>query len=69
VGELDVFKSEINLTEYAAAQGYRIDRRARSPNSVVMRSDAGDKIVIMRGQDGHWIYFSVRDVLHHRSLP
>jgi len=61
VGELDVFKREINLTEYAAGQGYRIDRKASSRNSVVMRSEAGDKIVIARGQDGHWIYFSVRD--------
>jgi hypothetical protein len=61
VGELDVFKREINLSEYAATQGYRIDRKVSSRNSVVMRSEAGDKIVIARGQDGHWIYFSVRD--------
>jgi hypothetical protein len=61
VGELDVFKREINLSEYAATQGYRIDRKASSRNSVVMRSDAGDKIVIACGDDGHWIYFSVRD--------
>jgi hypothetical protein len=61
VGELDIFKREINLSEYAAAQGYRIDRKTSSRNSVVMRSTPGDKIVIARGQDGHWIYFSVRD--------
>jgi hypothetical protein len=61
VDELEDFKTDINLTEYAAAQGYRIDRRASSRNSVVMRSEGGDKIVIARGQDRHWIYFSVRD--------
>jgi hypothetical protein len=61
VSELEAFKSEINLTEYAAAQGYRLDRKASSRNSAVMRNDAGDKIVIARGHDGHWIYFSVRD--------
>jgi hypothetical protein len=61
VDELEDFKSDINLTEYAAAQGYRMDRRASSRNSVVMRSEGGDKIVIARGHDRHWIYFSVRD--------
>lgn len=61
MSELEAFKSEINLTEYAAAQGYRLDRKASSRNSAVMRNDAGDKIVIARGHDGHWIYFSVRD--------
>jgi hypothetical protein len=55
VGELALFKTTINLSEYAAAQGYRIDRRASSRNSVVMKTEAGDKIVIARAQDGHWI--------------
>ena len=59
--ELEDFKSEINLTEYAAGQGYVLDRKASSRNSKVMRRDDGDKVVIARGQDRHWIYFSVRD--------
>lgn len=59
--ELEDFKTEINLTEYAAGQGYVLDRKASSRNSAVMRRDDGDKIVIARGQDRHWIYFSVRD--------
>jgi len=59
--ELDAFKTDINLTEYAASQGYRLDRKASSRNSKVMRDARGDKIVIARGADGHWIYFSVRD--------
>jgi hypothetical protein len=46
MGEPDVFKSKINLTEYAAAQGYRIDRKASSHNSVVMRSETGDGEVL-----------------------
>jgi hypothetical protein len=28
--ELEAFKTDINLTEYAAAQGYEIDRRQSS---------------------------------------
>jgi hypothetical protein len=46
VGERDVFKSQINLNGYAAAQGYRIDRKASSHNSVVMRSETGDGEVL-----------------------
>lgn len=60
--ELDQFKRQINLSEYAAAQGYALDRAHSSKNSVAMRSSAGDKIIIARDEaDGHWIYFSVTD--------
>lgn len=59
--ELEAFKRSVNLTEYAASCGYELDRKASSQNSVVMVDDAGDKVVIARGRDGHWIYFSVRD--------
>jgi hypothetical protein len=58
--ELEAFK-EINLTEYAAAQGYELDRKASSRNSAVMRRGEGDKIIVARGQDGHWIYCAVHD--------
>jgi hypothetical protein len=34
--ELESFKTNINLTEYAAASGYRLDRKASSRNSAVM---------------------------------
>jgi hypothetical protein len=59
--ELEDFKSAINLTEYAAAKGYVLDKRASSRNSALMKNASGDKIVIARGADRHWIYFSVRD--------
>ena len=57
--ELDRFKTAINLTEFAAAQGYTLDRRESSRNSAVMRREK-DKIIVTR-QGEHWIYFSVRD--------
>ena len=59
--ELARFKIEINLTEYAAHEGYQLDRRASSRNSIVMRHPNHDKVIIARGDDRHWIYFSVRD--------
>jgi hypothetical protein len=66
--ELERFKTAINLTEYAASQGYQLDKRASSRNSVVMRHSAGDKVVIARGEDQHWIYFSVRDESDNGSI-
>lgn len=58
--ELERFKSQINLAEYADAQGYEIDRRESSRASTVMRR-GDDKIIVTTDQDGHGIYFSVRD--------
>ena len=53
------FKSEINLTQYAAAMGYEIDRKKTTRSSVAMRSGA-DKIIISR-RGGVWVYFSPVD--------
>jgi len=70
VDELERFKSEINLTSYAASRGYRVDRRESSRSCVVMRHPTtDDKIVVSRGErDGHWIYFSVRDGRDHGTI-
>lgn len=59
--ELEKMKTGINLTEYAAAQGYLLDHKESSRNSVSMRHPDGDKIIVALGEDRHWIYFSVRD--------
>jgi len=59
--ELEQFKSRINLVEYAQTQGYQVDRKESSENSKVLRHGNGDKIVVVTGQNGHGIYFSVRD--------
>jgi hypothetical protein len=47
--ELESFKTDINLTEFAAASGYRLDRKASSRNSVVMTHPERDKIIIAVG--------------------
>jgi hypothetical protein len=60
--ELNEFKRRINLTEFAAAQGYVLDRKASSRNSITMRGPGDDKIIVGRDDaSDHWIYFSVRD--------
>jgi hypothetical protein len=59
--ELEQFKTAIILPAYAAAQGYRLDRKKSSRNSAVMRHPASnDKISIKRGADGHYEWFSWR---------
>ena len=60
-GELEHFKQDISLVDYAESIGYRIDRKESSRNSVVMR-DGDDKIIVTTdSDDGHGIYFSVHD--------
>lgn len=68
--QLERLKSEISLISFAAAKGYRIDRRESSRNCVVMRDPAtDDKIIVSRDdRDGHWIYFSVRDSRDHGTI-
>ncbi|MDN5215560.1 toprim domain-containing protein [Fulvivirgaceae bacterium BMA12] len=53
-------KQEINLTQYAACLGYKIDRKKSTRSSIVMRQDNADKIIISKRR-GIWVYFSVYD--------
>lgn len=66
--ELERFKAEINLSEYAAAHGYQLAQLESSRNSVAMKHPGGDKIIIARGSDNHWIYFSVRSDQDNGSI-
>jgi hypothetical protein len=66
--ELEQFKSRIDLREYAASLGYELDRRESSRCSSVMRNGTGDKVIIKRERDGHFIFFSVRDDRDNGSI-
>jgi len=60
--ELEQFKTQINLSEFAASRGFKLDRRESSRNSALMRHPDGDKIIIARNEgNSNWIFFSVRD--------
>jgi hypothetical protein len=60
--ELENFKTRIDLRIYAAGQGYQLDRKESWRGSSVMRHPVSDdKVIIKRGMDGHYVYFSVRD--------
>lgn len=55
--EMERFKTEINLSEYAAYRGYEYDRKQSYQNVIVMRSGQ-EKINISKGADGHWVFYS-----------
>ncbi|HIF26233.1 MAG TPA: DUF3991 domain-containing protein [Micavibrio sp.] len=57
--EFSRFKSEINLTQYAAHLGYQIDARKSTRSSIAMRKDSDKVIISKRGT--LWVYFSVTD--------
>jgi hypothetical protein len=65
--ELESFKF-IDLRAYAASQGYVLDRKESWSGSAVMRHPAGDKIIIKREADGHYVFFSVRDNRDNGSI-
>ena len=55
------FKQSVNLSQYAAGQGYELDRKKSTRSSLVMRHAAtGDKIIVSK-KGANWVYFSVHD--------
>jgi len=58
--ELERFKTEIDLRQYAASLGYTLDARESWRASAVMRLGT-DKVIIKQENDGHYVYCSVRD--------
>lgn len=57
--EIDRFKTNINLSEYAASIGYLVDPNRTTKNSISMKSGS-DRIIITKNADNnHWIYFAV----------
>jgi len=67
--ELERFKSEINLVEYAQSQGYEIDKKKSSKNCIVLKDGTGDKILVgLDKTDGHYFYYSVTDERDRGSI-
>lgn len=67
--ELESFKTNIDLRAYAAGQGYQLDRKESWRGTSVMRHPvSNDKVIIKRGMDGHYVYFSVRDDRDNGSI-
>ena len=60
------FKTDINLTQYAAHIGYEIDDKKSTQSSIAMRKDS-DKIIVSR-KGANWVYFSVMDDRDNGSI-
>jgi hypothetical protein len=65
--ELDTFKREIDLRQFAVSLGYEIDRRESWRGSTVLRRGV-DKIVVKRNGNGHYVFFSVREDDDHGTV-
>src|SRR5712692_3561988 len=65
--ELEVFKTKIDLRQFAISLGYEMDRRESWRGSTVLRRGA-DKIVVKRNGNGHYVFFSVRDDPENNTL-
>ncbi len=61
VNQLERFKTEINLVEYAQSQGYEYLTQESSANSAVLRHNSGDKILVVTDTENSGIYFSLND--------
>jgi len=67
--ELDAFKTAIDLRAYAVGLGYVLDRRESWRGSSVLRHEGtGDKLIVKRDRDQHYVYFSVRDDRDNGSI-
>jgi Toprim-like/Protein of unknown function (DUF3991) len=65
--ELELFKREIDLRQVAVSLGYAVDRGESWRGSTVLRR-GGDKIVVKRNGNGHYVFFSVRDDGDHGTI-
>ncbi len=66
--ELERFKSDLSLSDYAQNCGYELVKKESSANSKVLKGQDGSKIVVARGRDGHDIYFNVGDDRDNGSI-
>lgn len=67
--ELEAFRTQIDLRQYAASIGFALLKDKSSRSSAVMRRDA-DKIVIKcNAGDGHFVYFVVSQAIRVEPDP
>ena len=66
--ELERFKTEIDLREFAASRGYALVKRESSKSYAVMRNAADDEITIHQDEDQHWVYCNNRDARDKGSI-
>ncbi|MEL6578584.1 MAG: relaxase/mobilization nuclease domain-containing protein [Cyanobacteria bacterium J06621_12] len=68
VKQLERFKTEINLVDYAISLGYKYSASESNPTSALLHSKEGDKIVVVTNTQGRSIYFSLGDDAKHGTI-
>ena len=67
--ELDRFKTEIDLVDYAYNNGYQPDKKKSSVNCIVLKDNQGDKILIgLDKTDRHYFYYSLTNETDKGSI-
>lgn len=59
--ELKRFKADINLCEFAASHGFVLDTRKSGRARAVMNHANGDKLIVSKGRNDHWVYLNAFD--------
>ncbi|NRA56855.1 MAG: DUF3991 domain-containing protein [Phycisphaerales bacterium] len=59
--ELEHFRTAIDLRVVAADLGYTVNRKRSSRGSTCMDHPNGDRVLVALGDNGHFVYCSVRD--------
>lgn len=65
--EMEFFKRQIDLRQFAVSLGYEIDPRESWRGSAVLRRGP-DKLVVKRKSNSHYVFFSVRDDRDHGTI-
>ena len=67
--ELDQFKTQIDLVDYAEKLGYQLDQKKSSTNCIVLFDDQGDKILVgLDKTDHHYFYYSLTNETDYCSV-
>lgn len=67
--ELDQFKTQIDLVDYAEKLGYQLDQKKSSTNCIVLFDDQGDKILVgLDKTDHHYFYYSLTNETDKGSI-
>ncbi len=59
--ELERFKTSIDIRDVMALRGYAIDAKRSSRAYTVLRHANGDKLIVTRKANRHWIYANAHD--------
>lgn len=66
--ELEQFKTQIDFREYLLSRGYTHDSKKSSSRYYVMRHTNGEKLILTRKANRHWLYFNPHDALDQGTL-